>query len=435
MAMDNEKKLAFIHKMAHLGLQHVQAPQHFDGGGTVLGGPTTVGKDNSVKPGGLFGFLGDILGTNNNFKASGVDLQQGTNANQLNNAYTGVQGALGQTSNLVGNLNPGVNLGTNSQALLTQQLQNQAQGIGPNPAQAALNQNTGQNIAQQAALAASVRGAGSNAGLIANQAANTGANLQQQAVGQQAYNQAIQQLAAQQQLGNLAAQQVGQGTNAIQLQNQAQQNEQGLLQNANNAYNNQSLASQENINNINAGVSQNNANSIGNLAKGVGSAISSIGGAVSPLFGGSPAAGGGGGGSFLPQAPAGGNIFGVNTSASSFGLAQGGKVPAHLEEMARLYHPHMFADGGIAPGMDAPSPTAPQMNDQVMTASYKKGGKVPGKPQVDHNASKNDTVPAVLTPGEVVIDLNTLKDKGKLGKMARFVAAEIERKKAGRKLV
>jgi hypothetical protein len=63
-----------------------------------------------------------------------------------------------------------------------------------------------------------------------------------------------------------------------------------------------------------------------------------------------------------------------------------------------------------------------------------KGGKVPGK-MPEKDAYKNDTVDAKLTPGEVVIDVNTLKDKGKLGQMARFVAKEIERKKAGRKLI
>lgn len=418
MAMSPAQKLAFVHKMTHLGLQHVQ---HFDQGGTVLGGPATVGKDNSVAPSGLFGALGDFLGINNHFKPSGAELQQGTNTAQLNNSYQGAQGALGQAENLNNALNPGVSQGVNSQGFLTSQLQNQALGIGPNPSQAALNQNTGQNIAQQAALAASVRGAGSNAGLIAQNAANTGAGLQQQAVGQQALQQAAQQLAAQNQLQNLAGQQIGQGTSAVGLNNQAQQGEQGLLQNANNASNNQALTAQQNINNINNDVSKSNASAVTNLAKGVGSAISSIGGGILPLFGGSGSGGGGGGagvGSLgvLPQAPsAGGNIFGVNTNANSFFGAEGGKIPAHLDAMARIYHPHMYAQGG--------------------NVQLKDGGKVPGKPAVNKDDYKNDTVPAMVSPGEVVIDLNTMKDKGKLGKMARFVAKEIERKKAGRKLV
>lgn len=58
----------------------------------------------------------------------------------------------------------------------------------------------------------------------------------------------------------------------------------------------------------------------------------------------------------------------------------------------------------------------------------KSGGQVPGKPSISHNSYKNDTVKAMLTPGEVVMDLNTLKDKGEVGKAARFVAAAIAKR-------
>jgi hypothetical protein len=70
-----------------------------------------------------------------------------------------------------------------------------------------------------------------------------------------------------------------------------------------------------------------------------------------------------------------------------------------------------------------------------MGEELKAGGKVPGHPKVHHDSYKNDVVEAKLSPGEVVIDLDSLHHKGKLGKMARFVAKEIERKKMGRKLV
>ena len=69
-----------------------------------------------------------------------------------------------------------------------------------------------------------------------------------------------------------------------------------------------------------------------------------------------------------------------------------------------------------------------------MGSELMSGGKVPGRPMINHDSFKNDVVDAKLSPGESVIDINTLRDKGKLGKMARFVAREIERKKAGRKL-
>jgi hypothetical protein len=504
--MDMDKKLAFVHKQTKLALEHVQ---HFDTGGTTLGGPVTAGTNNAVGPAGILGAVGSVLGTNNNFQATGANIQQGTNAAQLNNAYTGAQGALGQATNQSNVLNNGLNQGVNSQNTLTNELTQESQGKGAaqQAAQSALNQNTGQNIAQQAALAALTRGAGANAGLIAQNAANTGAATQQTAVGQEATNQANNALAAQSQLGNLASTQVNQGTASTQLANQTQQGEQGILQNANTAANNAAVSQQSNINTTNAAVAAGNQNSNMNLLSGAGQAISSLGGGVAALF------------------------------------AKGGKVPEHLAHTAAIYHPH-FAGGGMAwqnpqvdtgninsgpavnlpqfvpafskspnpskpsadpmPNMNSPSmqlntsalppvqelspaaqdqasigmmarggkakhfdqggqtqnstdssPPEPNMQaaqemqkgatERGTTLSqgwqnlksglgYKEGGKVPGKPKVAHDAYSNDTVKADLTPGEVVIDLNTLKDKGKLGQMARFVAKEIERKKAGRKL-
>lgn len=507
MAMTNQQKLDFVHKQTKLALEHVQ---HFDQGGTVLTGPTpaTGGGSGATTPGGLFGGINSFLGTNNQYQATAAPIQQGTNAAQLNQAYTGAQGALQNATGLQGSLAPGVNQGAASQNFLTNQLMNQAQGIGPNPAQAALNQNTGRNIAQQAALQAGQRGAGANPGLAALNAANVGANLQQQAVGQEAVLGAGQQLAAQQALTGLAGQQVGQGTNATQLQNQVQQNEQNILQGANTAANNAAVSSQQNINTTNAQIAAGNAQAAGNTAGGIGSALGSIGG-------------------FL------------------LGFAEGGKVPAHLahlHETAKIYHPHMMAGGGKvdnvpgyeqggmawqnsvpvssqisggaafnAPSQDssflgglgkgisdhiansepdeeeekeepaklgttgpveayhndvpaatlgnplaetigsspslATAPSLGAMMNPMMgpNAVYiakggqvggklKEGGKVPGKPKIGHDSYSNDTVSAKLSPGEVVIDLNTLKDKGKLGKMARFVAQNIERKKTGRKL-
>ena len=251
--LTSQQKLDFVHKQTKIALEHVQ---HFDSGGTALTGPAVAGTQNAVNPAsqGIAGAVGNVLGTNNNFQASGTNINQGTNTNQLNAAYSGAQGALNQAGGLTNTLTPGVQQGANTQNTLTQQLQNEALGGGPNPAQAALNQNTGQNIAQQAALAASTRGAGNNAGLIASNAGNLGANLQQQAVGQEATQQANQQLNAQNALQNLASTQVGQGTNAVQLGNQTQQNEQNILQGANTAANNANVSTQEKINSSNAAV-------------------------------------------------------------------------------------------------------------------------------------------------------------------------------------
>lgn len=141
--------------------------------------------------------------------ANGVGIQSGAAAgqqgltNQLasangvgtqNSAISGLQGVAGQ------------------QASTAAQLQGIANGTGPNPALAQLNQATGQNVSNQAALMAGQRGAGANVGLLARQAAQQGASTQQQAVGQAAILQANQSLGA---LGQMTAQQQAQaGTQA-----------------------------------------------------------------------------------------------------------------------------------------------------------------------------------------------------------------------------
>lgn len=385
--MDNKQKLDFVLKMTKHALEHVQ---HFDSGGTVLNGDIAAGTGSAANPnlqgngvstpditvgGGVFGG-GTKVGVPT---AQGAPITPGTNLGQLNSAYTGVQGALGNANTLAGTLQGGVNQGVSTQGNLTNQLEGIANGTGYNPAQASLNQNTGRNIAAQAALAAGVRGAGTNAGLIASQNAAQGANTEQEAVGQGASLQAQQSLAAQNELAGIAAQQVGQGTNAVQVQNQAQQGEQNILQGANTAANQAQVAQRANINSTNAGIFNTEAtlgqqNSQANNA-GVGQALSSVASVIPFLF------------------------------------AKGGKVPKHIETMARIYHPHLFKGG-----------------------SFVSGGVVPGKPKVNHDAYKNDAVSAKLTPGEVVIDLDTLHRKDKVGKMARFVAQNIERKKSGRAL-
>ena len=76
------------------------------------------------------------------------------------------------------------------------------------------------------------------------------------------------------------------------------------------------------------------------------------------------------------------------------------------------------------------------LNGDVMAA---RGGKIPGKPKTDHDSLENDVVPAdiqgggkaMLSPGELVIDLNTMKDPGPMGKMARALAKHIEAKNRG----
>jgi hypothetical protein len=57
--------------------------------------------------------------------------------------------------------------------------------------------------------------------------------------------------------------------------------------------------------------------------------------------------------------------------------------------------------------------------------NMKVGGKVPGKAKVDGDSSKNDTVPAMLSPGEIVIPRSKVKDPEKA---KAFVEAILRKK-------
>jgi hypothetical protein len=261
---------------------------------TLQSAPSSVNTTAATGAGGqgITGNISNLVGTNNNFQGQAANLTPGTNTGQLNQAYQGAQGALANQQNLVNLTTPGVLGAVNNQNTLANQYLAMSQGQGPNPAQAQLNQATGANVANQAALMAGQRGAGANVGLMARQAAQQGASTQQQAVGQAATLEAQQQIAAQQNLANLSAQQVGQAGTAVSGANQAQQNEQNILQNANTSLNNADVSMQSNLNNVNLGAAtanqQNNTNILGGIASQI-PVISSIfehGGAVKMAGGG-----------------------------------------------------------------------------------------------------------------------------------------------------
>lgn len=317
--MDDRKKEAFIRRCGECGGKKKIPYQNMAKGGIVklagggelgpgmigggqaagVSGPTTGGTiGNAVNPNnqGFTGGIGGLLGLNNTFQAAGAPVQAGTNASQLNAAYTGVQGAINNQTALQaqaaqqGGFNNQANV-FNQQQALANQLQEQSLGGGPNPALAQLNQATGQNVANQAALMASQRGASANPGLIAREAAQQGAATQQQAVGQAATMRAQQQLAAEQQLAGQQAQLQGVAANQIGAQGQATTNltnaqlgEQGQLQQANTALNNNVAAQQGNINNVNSQVAQANANSNSNVLSGIANAASSVGSFIGGLF-------------------------------------------------------------------------------------------------------------------------------------------------------
>lgn len=207
---------------------------------------------------------GAQLTTANNLVGNSIQQQQA-----FVNALQG-QGGLGNQANVFG-----------QQQALAGQLQNVANGQGPNPAQAMLAQATGQNVANQTAMMAGQRGSGANVGLMARQAAQQGAATQQQAVGQGATMQAQQSLGA---MSQLASQQANMANTANTQVNQQQAGLTGLNQNTlqqqANLYGLQSNANSANANiaGINAGGQQ---NILGNMMGGIGSAMNLIGGGSS----------------------------------------------------------------------------------------------------------------------------------------------------------
>lgn len=209
------------------------------------------------------GYLGNTLGIGNSggntggaglgFNASGTNLLQPTTTQQATDTYNKSQDTIAQQQAFLQALQAQNGIG--NQSNVYNQLQGVANGTGPNPAQAMLNQQTGANVANQASLMAGQRGATANVGLMARQAAQQGAQTQQQAIGQGASMQANQSLGALGQMGNLATQQVGQQAGALTGLSQAAQNEQGMILGGINAQNQANVGIQSSVNSANANVS------------------------------------------------------------------------------------------------------------------------------------------------------------------------------------
>lgn len=406
-------------------------------------------------------FVENLLGGGGgggNFKAQAADLINPTSMGQVNSAYQQAQGGLTQQQAFLNALRGQNGIQNQSdvfgqQQALANQLQGVANGTGPNPALQQLQNTTGQNVANQAALMAGQRGSGANAGLLARQAAMQGANTQQQAVGQGAALAAQQQLSGlgmlqgqQGMMGNLAGQQVGQQGGALQGLNQAGQSEQQQLLNALGQYNNQNVNMQSNMNSSNAGVqsgvAQGQQGLLGGTLGGLGAGLMMLhdGGAVKNYADGGTVDG--------PQSYAGkflkgwmsqpsagndlasmGNVSNANPGAGqlnkgmdSFGKGLGSAIGSFINNQ-----------GG--PDLTTAQPNS--VNHGLMEAkggsiNAKSGVKVPGKASVKGDSLKNDTVPAMLSPGEVVIPRHVMQSDDPIGNSAKFVQA-VMNKKGGKK--
>lgn len=316
------------------------------------------------------GFVSGLLGkkSGSGFKADGTLIESPTTTGQADTSYGQTQQGIMQQQNFLNAL-AAQNGAGNLQSVFNQ-YQGLANGTGPNPALAQLNETTGQNIAGQAALMAGQRGAGANAGLLARQIASQGANVQQQAAGQAATLNAQQQLAALGQLGNVAGQQVGAQQNALSGYNQAALNQQQNVLSGINAQNQNRIAMQSNINNANAGVAGKNQETQGGL----------LGGALGGL--GSAAMG------FLSPAKAVASAAAPVITSDNYGNSTS------------------LLPGGF---------------------NASNGGKVPGKPKVFGDSERNDTVPAKLSPGEIVIPRSILQSANPALAAAHFVQEQLSK--------
>lgn len=295
--------------------------------------------------------------------------------------------------------------GLQNQSDVYNQLNQMAQGQGPNPAQAMLANTTGANVANQAALMAGQRGASANPALIARQAAIQGGNIQQDAAGQAAALQAQQSANAINSMGNLATQQANQQANATNAYTNAAQNAyQGVTGNIN-AQNNANVGMQSNINNINADTAKQTAALTGNVMSAIGTAATGI-----PMP--SPTAGGGSGAS-VGQKPM---------------MAEGGQVPSGPKSAAGKFL-HAYANGGKVDALVSPGETYLDPNDVAKVKQganpIEVGERIPGTPRVAGaiNSYSNDTVKKELSEGGIIIPRSITQSEDANKKAIEFVNA------------
>lgn len=322
--------------------------------------------------------------------------------------------------------------GIQNQSNVFNQLQQQALGQGPNPAQQLLANQTGNNAAEQAALMAGQRGSSANSGLIARQAAQQGANLQQQAAGQGAALQAQQSANALGQMGNMAGQQVAQQGNALQGYNNAIQGGMGNIANQNQA----AIASTDSINRANSAVDAQTANQqgnmMGNMMGAIGKGAESLWGGISDLWGGAAEGiGGFAGAGAAEMLPAVGGM--AETYGPYLVAAKGGQVPQPMSHVGQ--HFHKMAKGGTVPALVSPGEVylKPEQVQQVAKGAnpMQIGEKIPGKPKVSgaRDSYQNDFVKRDLKEGGIILPRSVTKSDNPHKHADAFVSAILARKK------
>lgn len=269
------------------------------------------------------------------------------------------------------------------QGTLADMLMAQANGTGPNPALNQLNQTTNQNIQQTAGQIASQKGI--SPGLAARLIAMNGANQNQNAAGQAATMNAQQQLGAESNLGStLNAQRTGditQATDNKNLQNQYIGTLENAQSNQNNAINDGTLGAER----INADTAAANAKAAGSVGGGLLQGLGSVGASLLKKAAPLALAGATGGGSLL----AGGAMDAISNSGGGGG-------------------------------------------DGLLTAAH--GAVVPGHAPVKGDSPKNDTVPARLSPGEIVLP-RSVTQSPEAAEKAKLFVEQISGKKSDKPTV
>lgn len=370
--------------------------------------------------------IGGLLGLNGGASGSGyaapaqANIINPTNQYQLNNAYQGTQGSLASQQQLLTALQGQNGIGNQSQVY--GQLQGVANGTGPNPAQAMLNQATGANVANQAALMAGQRGAGANVGLIARQAAQQGAQAQQQAAGQAATLQANQSLNALNSAGSLANTQASQQLGQTNANAQTQLAQQQALLGAQQGVNNANVASQGNVNSANAGLAN---TTMQGQQTGIGGLINGLGGAVGGLFKGAAGA--------VDATPGILAAAGPEAAGIGEGAMAGGAADAAGSGLAEGLL--LAAKGGEIKGPR--SKLGQHLKSGKGLQDYKSGGAVqagPGQKAVaSGNSYSNDKIPALLSEHEIVLPREVTMSKDPVKASAKFVASVIAKRKTGKK--
>lgn len=461
-----EKRKEFRPKVLR---RQVRVP-HYDGGGIV------------APQGGLFGDIAKQFTSTNGYNASLAPISQADYQPTMQTAQGNAIAGYGTFNQNVGD-----------QQALAAALRGVVNGTGPNPAQAMLNNATGANVANQAALMAGQRGANANVGMMARQAAMAGSAAQQNAAGQAAQLQAQQSLGAMNQQGqvlnsignqNIAEQNANTNLfNSAAGANNAQNN--SVIQNYANMQNLNQKTSQSNTDAVNK-TEGGFLNGLGGLSSLIGLAKGGMVPAHLQHIHNCYYADGG----EVPASTA--TSTATSTSTDTSTATQPAQTPVQertrksMERELGAWVMEGYADGGMferhAPGpnpymrqtgliskkdtagmaaiksqegpvsgdddyqanmtprqYDAqqvnasqPGPVQPLPGDVKSSASdYRSGGRVPGQARVSGDSLKNDTQPAMLSPGEIVLPRHITQSKDAPEMAKQFVMAVLKKQGHG----